>query len=278
MHILRPVGARIAKAVLQAFPGVGHHVFDLAAPGSAVAFTVDEVPPVAHLEHVRAFAHAVPDHVKAAHKGPVFQVVGNEVGEAQVTGNNHVPFAVVGLENLRIAEVVLGKAKVVALQGPEVILGPGLEVRGGGAQHHFTVGAVAIVAGVIQVVQLVGLVVNAAAGSDGGVLLPDGSAEGKDFAQGGVGGTVLGAHAPDGVEVIGGVVVELLQIQHFEFAGLGVIERHGVAYAADGGSVVSAEAFFVGRCKVLAGCFPVFGRVTIVFLGASQGGRKGHAG
>ena len=209
---------------------------------------------------------------------PGLEVVGHEVGELQVAGNHHVPFAVVGLEHLRVAEVFLGITEVVALHGPEEVLGPFGEIRGSGAENHLTVGAVAVVAGIIEIVQTVGLIVHAAAGADGSVLLINGGAERKDLAQGSVGRAVLGAHAPDRVEVIGGVVVELLQVQHLEIARLAVVEGHGVAHAADGRGVVSAEAFLVGRCKVLAGLVPGFGRVTIVFLGASQGGRKGHTG
>ena len=277
-HILRPVGARVGEAVLQPFPGIGHHILDLAAPGSAVAFRVDEIPPVAHLEHVRAFAHTVPDHVEGTHVGPGLEVVGDEIPELEVAGEDHMPLAVIGLENLRIAEVVGGIAEIVSLQGPEQILGPVDKVRGSGAEDDFAVGGVAVVAGVVDVVQAVGLVVDAAAGADGSVLLPDGGAHRENLTQRSVGSTVLGAHTPDGVEVVGGVVVVFLQVQHLELAGLAVIERHGVTYTADSGGVVRAEAFLIGRFEEFSRLVPGLRGITVMLLVAGKGGRQGYAG
>ena len=270
MTVLRPMGTRVAEAFLQALETAGHHVLDLAAPARPVALAVHEVPPVPHLEDVRAFTHAVPNHVEGAHMLPGPEVGGLEVGEFQVAGNDHVPQAVVGLEHLRIAEVVARVAEVIPLQGPEQVLGPGLEIRGGSPQHHLAVGAVAVVAGVVDVVQTVCLIVHAAAGSDSGILFQRGSAGGKDFTQRGIAGTVLRGNAPDRMEIVGAVVLELLQVEDFVLARFRIPERHRVPHPADGGGIVRIESFVVSAGEIGGRGVPVAGSVAVFFLAASH--------
>ena len=189
-----------------------------------------------------------------------------------------MPFAVIGLENLRVAEVVGGIAEIGSIQGPEQILGPVDKVRRSGAEDYFAVGSVAVVAGVVDVIQAVGLVVDAAAGADGGILLPDGGTHGENLSEGSIGSAVLGTYAPDGVEVVGGVVVKLLQVQDPELAGFAVIEGHGVTYTADSRGVVRAEALLIGRFEELGRLVPGLRGITVMILATGKGGRQGYAG
>ena len=171
-----PAGAAV-EAVLQIVPRRGHHVLDLAAPGCAERLAVDEIPVLAHLEDVRTLEHTVPDHVEHADVLPVLHVGRLELGKLGVATpygigrDDHAVEAIVGHENLRVAEVVGGIAVVGAVEGPKVVLGPGLEVGRRSTHDDLAVLAVAVVAGVVDVVEAVLLVIVAAAGTKSGVVL-----------------------------------------------------------------------------------------------------------
>ena len=189
-----------------------------------------------------------------------------------------MPQTVVRLEDLRVAEIVRRIAEVVTLDGPEDILGPGLEIGRSGAEDDLAVGASAIVSGIINIVQAFRLVIDAATGTEGGILHIDGSAVGKNFSQGGIAGAVGGRYPPKGMEVVGGVILELLKIQDFEFARLGIVERHRVTHTADGRRIVGTEPVVVRRSEIFGRSVPVTGRIAIVFLVAGKDGQPGQAG
>ena len=245
LAIARPVGTGVAEACFQRIPAAGHHVLHLAAPWGTVGLAIDKIPVVAHLEDVGALAHAVPDHGERCYVLPVFEVAALEFCELELGSYDHTPLPVIGLEYLRVAEVISIIAVVSSLDAPEGILGPCLEIRGCGTQHHLAVGASAVVPGVVDVVELVCLVIDGASGAEGSILHTRRRACGQHFTQGLVAGSVLGADAPEGMEGHGGIVVILLKVEHLEFPCLLVIEGHGVSAPSDGGVVVGVEACVV---------------------------------
>ena len=198
-HSLMTVGRplrTIVEAVLQLVVGAGHHVLHLTAPRGTEALAIHQIPPVAHLEDVGALEHAVPDHADASYVFPRLQVGRLELGKHWVAatngvgGNEHVVEVVIGHKDLRVAEIVAGVAEVRAVERPELVLGPRLEVGRCGTHHHLAVFAVSVVAGVIDVVRAVLLV--GTSRTDGCVLLVVVGSVGNDFAQRCVVGSVLG--------------------------------------------------------------------------------------
>ena len=137
---------------------------------------------------------------------------------------------VVGDENLWVTEVVTRIAVVGAVECPEFILCPGLEVGRYCTHHHLAVLAVAVVARVIDIIGTILLV--GAARTKCSILLIVVGAVGQHLAEGLIVGTVLGRYAPDGMETMTQVVGELLKVEHLEVASLLIVERHGVADAA----------------------------------------------
>ena len=180
---------------------------------------------------------------------------------------------VVGHEDLRIAEVIGRVAVVRAIERPEVVFSPGLEVGRCGAHHYFTVSAVPVVTGIIDIIGAVFLI--GAASTDGSILLIVVAAEGQDLAQRLVVGSVLGGDSPDGVEAEGHVVDELLQIEHLEVAGLLVKEWHGVADASYSRCVIRAEALVVCRGEECGRAVPVLSGVAAERVVAACRQRRG---
>ena len=265
----------IIEAVLQLLVGWSYHVLHLAAPACANAFAIYAVPVVAQLEDVGALEHTVPDHPDASYVLPVLHVVRLELCEAWVAtpfgigGDNHVEETVFGNEDLRVAEVVGRIAELRTIDLPEFVLRPGLEVGGCGTHHHLAVLAVAVVAGVVDVVGAV--LPEAAAGAEGGILCVVVAAVGEDFAQGLIVGTIDSRNCPDGVEAMAHIVVELLQVEHLEVACLWVEERHGVANASDGWLIVGVEACVVGGSEEGSAALPIPCRIAIeLFVTASR--------
>ena len=213
MSILRPVGPRFVEASLQCIEGGCHHVLHLAAPGSAVSLAVDQIPPVAHLEDIRALQHAVPYHGEGSDVLPGLEVAGLEFSELQLRGDDHVPQSVVGLEHLWVAEVGGSVAVIDTLQRPAVVLRPSFEVGRCGAHHYLAVGQQNVVTSVIDVIEPVLFVIYSTACAERSILLCSAGTSGDNLAERLVVGTVLCRDCPEGV-VAGTVVVILLQIHH----------------------------------------------------------------
>ena len=266
--VLRPVGTRVVEAVAQSFERVGHHILHLTAPAGGESLTVDEVPPRTHLEDIGAFAHAVPNHVEASLASPVLQVRRLEVSEAILARDNHIVNPAV-LENLRVAEVYSRETVVGAVEAPLAVFRPVLEVGRRGAHHHLAVRATGILACIIDVVELVLLVVDTAARAESCILLVDVGAGGKDLAERLIVTAVCRSDSPDGVEELA-VVVIVLQVEHLEVSGLLVVERHGVADAAEIVLIIGRESLLgvvvdrrEGRCRSSPVLLSVAGEIVV---------------
>ena len=260
LAVLRPVGTRVVEACLQVVVTPCHHILHLTAPRGTVCLAVDQIPVVTHLEDVRTLTHTVPDHGELSYVLPVLEVGGLELGKLQVAGDDHAPCAVVDLEHLWVTEVLGRETIVAALQLPLLILRPCLEVRRGGAHHYLTVGQQHVIARIIDVIELVGLVIDSASRTEGSVLQCRGSPYRQYLTDHVVVGTVLGADTPEGM-VAGTVIVVLLQIEHLELARLLVVERHGVATASESGRVVGEETLLVSRVEEGGRSCPVLFRI-----------------
>ena len=130
--------------------------------------TVDEIPPVAHLEDIGTLVEAVPHHVhKLSVARPALQAVGEKLCQGSfVVGcrrYDHVPLAVVAFEDKGVAEVITAVAIVAATEEERAALGPGLEI-GRGSHHHGLTAVVSswlvFVAGIEGIIHSVGIVVH----------------------------------------------------------------------------------------------------------------------
>ena len=184
---------------------------------------------------------------------PCLQVSRLELSKLQFGGNDHVPQTVVGHEDLRVAEIAGGIAVVLALQHPDAILGPCLEVGRRSTHHHFGRG----VACVIDIVETILFVVDCTACAQCGIGLILRGARGQEFTQRLVTGAILGSNSPERVEGVGGIVLVLLQIEHLEVASFLVVEGHRVATTSDGGIVIGLESGLVGGVEECGGAGPV---------------------
>ena len=91
---------------------------------------------------------------------------------------------------------------------------------------------------------------------------------------------ILGAHSPDGVIELA-IVVVVLQVEHFEVASLLVVERHGVADAAECMLVVGRESIVgvvVHGRECLGGACPVLLCVASKVVVAARSERGGCCG
>ena len=198
---------------------------------------INQIPPVAHLEHVGTLVEAVP-HVGHEHALVIpFLHVGRcplcqHTLAALLGRHEHVIEVVVASEDEGVAEVVLLIAIVGATEIERAALCPCLEV--GACCHHDHLAAVALVQLILMsceegVIELVALVVDGRSCADGCILLVYATAR-NQFSQRGVRGSVGGAHRPDGVIGTHGVGTIVLQIENLEVFGHRVVERHGVTH------------------------------------------------
>ena len=96
--------------------------------------TVDQIPPVAHLEDIGTLIEAVPHHVhKLSVTRPVLQIARKELCQRTlVVGcrrHDHVPLAIVTFEDEGVSEVGSAVTIVDTTENEGAALGPCLEVR-----------------------------------------------------------------------------------------------------------------------------------------------------
>ena len=107
---------------------------------------------------------------------PVLHVARLELSKAwvattlRVGRDDHVVEVVVSNEDLWVAEVIAGVAVVGAVDSPQLVLDPVLTVLGCSTHYHLTILAVAIVAGVVEIIGVVLLAVIAAASTQCSIL------------------------------------------------------------------------------------------------------------
>ena len=213
---------------------------------------------------------------------PVLHVARLELGKLRVTapdgtcGNHHVIQAVVSHEDLWVAEIHARIVIVGAIELPERVFGACLEVWRGGAHHGLCVFGLWVMAGVIDIIETILLVIIAAASTKGSILLEIVLTDGQKFTHRLIVAPVGSLNGPDGVETECLVVNILLQIEDTEGTSLRVVERHRVSYTPDSRRVVSGEPSFVGRDETLCGARPVFGGVTGNAV-VTAGGERGDA-
>ena len=176
---------------------------------------------------------------------PCLQVARLEFCKLQVRGNDHVVEAILGCENLRVAEIGGGVAIIITFQHPHVVLRPCFEVWRGSSHHSLNIGTVGIMTCIIDVIETILLIIDGTTRTQCGILLRGRSSCWQNLAQRNIVGAILGGYAPDGVIVVGIVHFILLQVEYLELSSLLVIERHGVATTSDSRIVISLEALFV---------------------------------
>ena len=178
-HALLIVGPyfRIVQTGFQLFPALGLDILHLTTPIDGLAFAEHQIPPVAHLEHIRTFAHAFPHHIELSYVLPVLHISRLKVGKFRIAAirrsrrDYHMIEAIVGHKYLWVTEVPGRIAIVRSMQLPEVVASPGLKVGRRSTHHNLAILAVGVLTSIVDVVQTLAFVVVAAACTQRSILL-----------------------------------------------------------------------------------------------------------
>ena len=256
--IVRPYSGIIGGGCFQFFKCSAFEVLYLAHEGSL--FRIDQIPPVSHLEYVRTFIETVPHHGhKCAGRRPLFQVSRGEFGNVSFSvftgGNQHVIDTVFGLEQERIAEVILVIAVRISFQIENAVLGPCFKVGRGGYHNYLCIlvgRRFEFIAGVESIVEFINRIIDGTSCTDGSILFVT-TSTGNQFAERFISSTVFGGHPENGVVSSFGVRTVVLQVHHFKVFGNRIIKWHRVTDKAYLRFIVHREAMLVGRLEV-SGC------------------------
>ena len=174
-------------------------------------------------------------------------------------GNQHVINAVFGLEQERIAEVILVIAVRISFQIESAVLGPRFKVGRGGYHNYLRIlvgRRFEFIAGVEGIIEFIRRIVDRTSCTDGSILFVTTSTR-NQFAERFVSSTVFGSHPENGMVRSFGVRTVILQVHHFKVLGNRIIEWHRVADKAYLRFIVHREAMLVGRLEVSGCTIPV---------------------
>ena len=251
---------------------------------------VGQIPPVTHLEYVRALQETIPNHLgKATFVLPGLEVGREELCEATIfvlgtrTGrhwfgsDNHV-IAVFHFPNKRIAEIERAIAVVPSAQTEELILSPGLEVRRSGTHNDLAVfvrsGFVPLTR-VVDIIQFLRLVIDDTSGTECCVLLSCTSRR-QHFAHRGIGSAIGSTDTPQGVEGLLQVLLEIMEVKDLVILLYRIEEWQRITNRAGRRNIVGSRSCFIRCVKIGGDILPVLLLLRNILLTGSQEGTKEH--
>ena len=263
-------------------------IVDTALKGTHIA--IGQIPPVTHLKHIGAFEETIPNHLgEDTFVFPGLQVGREELCEATVFifgtrtrrhrfgGNDHM-IAVLHLPDIRIAEIERAIAVVPSAQTEELILGPCLKVRRSGTHNDLAVfvrsGFVTLTR-VVDIVQFLRFVIDYTTGTEGCILLT-GATGRQHFAHRGIGSTIGSTDAPQGVEGLLHILLEIMEIKDLVILLHRVEERQRVTYRTCRRNIVGSRSCLIGRIEIGGDILPVLLLLRNILLTGSQEGTKEH--
>ena len=252
----------VGSASLQLVECSALEVLNLAHERTLVA--IDEIPPVAHLEDIRALIEAVPHH---GHESTVVsprpQVIRDEVGDSTLavlsSGNQHVILAIITFEEEWVTEVILAITVVITFQDERLTLGPSFEIGRSGVHDGLPIirsSWIILVSCVESIVELAAFIVYGRTRTDCRILFIDVTTR-YQLAKRLIVGSILGAYRPDWVVSSTWIRTVILQVHNLEVACHRVIKRHRVTHITNSWLVISALCSLVGRTEV-RGRRPIF--------------------